>query len=186
MIVEGTEVFPAPRQVVYDLLQDPDVLVKALPGAKSLTRTGDGRFEGVMSVGVGPVTAAEFSIKVELFDQAPPDRFSMRIDGKGAVGFARGMATISLTDGDAGGAVMHYRADLQIGGKIASVGQRLLDGASRTMTRQGLDALSRELESRLGVASPVVGASSGSMRKYVAAGVAIGALLLIGFCRALS
>ena len=147
MIVEGTYEFPAPREKVFELLQDPAVLSKALPGARSLTQTGDGTYEGVMSVGVGPVSAAAFDVRVELFDRVPPERFGMRIDGKGAIGFTRGTANVSLSESGST-TTMHYRADLQVGGRIAGVGQRLLDSASRTMTRQGLEALNRELQTR--------------------------------------
>jgi carbon monoxide dehydrogenase subunit G len=147
MIVEGTYEFPAPRATVYDLLQDPQVLVKALPGARTLTQTGDGRYEGVMSVGVGPVSAAAFDVRVELLDRVPPERFSMRIDGKGPIGFTRGSADVTLSETN-GTTTMQYRADLQVGGRIAGVGQRLLDSTSRMMTRQALEALNRELQSR--------------------------------------
>jgi hypothetical protein len=157
VIVEGSYDFPATRETVYDLLEDPHVLVKALPGAKSLVQTGDGTYEGVMSVGVGPVSAAAFDVRVELYDRLRPEKFAMRIDGKGGIGFTRGTATISLDEmNDV--TTMHYRADLQVGGRIAGVGQRLLDSASKTMTRQGLEALNRELQARVG--SPLSGPSS--------------------------
>jgi carbon monoxide dehydrogenase subunit G len=159
MIVEGTYEFPAPRERVYELLQDPAVLAKALPGTQSLTRTGDGTFEGVMSVGVGPVSAAAFDVRVELIDRVPPERFGMRIDGKGPIGFTRGTANISLSE--AGGTTtMQYRADLQVGGRIAGVGQRLLDSASRTMTRQGLEALNREMQMRFAPEASIATATS--------------------------
>ena len=183
MIVEGRHAFAAPRETVYALLQDPDVLVKVLPGAKSLARTAEHRFEGRMAVGIGPVTAGEFAVVVELHDQVPPEHFGMRVDGKGAIGFTRGDAAVDLTE-EAGQTIMAYRADLQIGGKIAGVGQRLLDSASRTMTRQGLDALNRELEARLG--QPPALAARGQAWKprhiHWAAVIVLIALGMIGFC----
>lgn len=148
MIVDGRYSFAAPRETVYALLQDPEVLVKALPGAQALERTGEDRFEGVMAVGVGPVTAGEFSIHVELLEKRPPEGFSMRMEGKGTMGFVKGTATIVLTEG-AGETVMVYTADLKVGGKIASVGQRLLDSVSKAMTKQGLEAVNRELQQKL-------------------------------------
>jgi carbon monoxide dehydrogenase subunit G len=186
MIVEGRQAFAAPRETVYALLQDPDVLVKVLPGAKSLARTAENRFEGVMAVGVGPVTAAEFAVVVELHDQVPPTHFGMRIDGKGVIGFTRGNAAVDLTE-EAGQTVMVYRADLQVGGKIAGVGQRLLDSVSRTMTRQGLDALNRELEARIApaVAAPAVAAKGQAWKPrhiHWIAVIVLVALAMIGFC----
>ncbi|HYK82296.1 MAG TPA: carbon monoxide dehydrogenase subunit G [Gemmatimonadales bacterium] len=149
MIVEGTFTFPGPRETVWRLLLDPDVLVKTLPGAKRLERTGTDRYEGVMQLGVGPVTAAEFAVAVTLAEQVPPERYAMQLNGAGALGFARGTAHISLAPAPSGGTRMQYRAELHIGGKIASVGQRLLDAAAKLLTRQGLEALNRELSARL-------------------------------------
>ena len=149
MIVEGEFTFQGPRETVWDLLHDPAVLAKALPGARELLRTGEDKFQGVMVVGVGPVTAGEFSVTVALGDQTRPERFSMQVEGKGAIGFARGSARVELGEPPEGGTQMRYRADLQIGGKIAGVGQRVIDSAARTITRQGLEALNREMESRL-------------------------------------
>ena len=148
MILSGTFRFNGPRQTVWDLLQDPDVLAKALPGTERLTMSGPDRYEGVMKVSIGPMTAAKFDVTVTLGDKQPPDRFTMQIDGKGAVGFARGTAAVSLQDQD-GGTAMDYTSDVQIGGRIASVGQRLIESVSRMMMRQALEALDRELRTRI-------------------------------------
>lgn len=153
MTLGGTFVFAGPRTVVWDLLQDPDVLAKALPGTRTLTRAGDDRFEGVMKVSLGPVTAAEFAVVVTLKDQTPPSHFGMNIDGKGGVGFVRGSASIDLADAEAGGTLMTYSSDVQIGGRIAAVGQRLIESVARMMTKQALDALNAELQKRLSAGS---------------------------------
>ncbi|HEV3216483.1 MAG TPA: carbon monoxide dehydrogenase subunit G [Vicinamibacterales bacterium] len=150
MILTGTYIFNGPRAAVWDLLQDPAVLAKALPGTKTLTRTADDQYHGVMKVSVGPVTAAEFAVNVELKDKVPPEKFSMQIDGKGAVGFTKGTATIDLQEQPGPVTVMNYSSDVQIGGKIAGVGQRLLESVGKMMTKQALEALNRELQSRLG------------------------------------
>ena len=149
MKIEGTYTFAGPREVVFGLLLDPDVLAKSLPGTKKLTRTGDDQYEGVMQVGVGPITAAEFTVKVVILEKEPPERYRMEVDGKGRFGFTRGEAAVELVDTAAGGTEMRYSADLQVGGKIAGVGQRLLDTVSRAMSKQGLDALNAELTRRL-------------------------------------
>ena len=98
MILSGTFTFEGPRARVWEILQDPDVLAKALPGTKTLTRVGEDRFQGVMKVSVGPVNAAEFAIDVALKDKVVPETFAMLIDGKGCVGFTRGTATIVLDE----------------------------------------------------------------------------------------
>lgn len=148
MILDGEHTFSGPRQQVWDLLQDPEVLAKAMPGARKLVRTGDGTYEGVIRVGVGPVTAAEWSLHVSIRDPRPPEAYVMVVESKGPLGFTRGTADVDLDEVD-GGTRMRYHADLSIGGKVASVGQRLLDQVARMMTKQGLDALNKELESRL-------------------------------------
>lgn len=150
MILSGTYTFNGPRTAVWDLLQDPAVLAKALPGTKTLTQTSEDHYEGVMKVSVGPVTAAEFAMKVELRDKVPPERFSMHIDGKGGVGFTKGVATIELQEQPGPVTVMTYSSDMQVGGKIAAVGQRLLESVGKMMAKQSLEALEKELQARLG------------------------------------
>jgi uncharacterized protein len=149
MILTGNFTFNGPRALVFELLQDPAVLAKALPGTKTLVKTADDQYEGVMKVSVGPVTAAEFNVKVELKDKVPPEKFSMAIDGKGSVGFTKGTATIELQEQPGPQTVMSYSSDVQIGGRIAAVGQRLLESVGKMMTRQALDALDKELQLRL-------------------------------------
>jgi carbon monoxide dehydrogenase subunit G len=102
-----------------------------------------------MKVSVGPVTAAKFDVVVTLKDKTAPERFTMQIDGKGGVGFTRGTAQVELTEHPNGGTLMSYTSDVQVGGKIASVGQRLIESVGKMMMRQALDALSRELRARL-------------------------------------
>jgi carbon monoxide dehydrogenase subunit G len=150
MNLDGTFTFNGPRDKVWELLQDPAVLAKALPGTERLTLTSPDRYEGVMKVSVGPMTAAKFDVVVTLSDKQPSERFAMQIEGKGAVGFSRGTALVDLKDQPGGGTLMEYRSEVQIGGRIASVGQRLIESVSRMMMRQALEALDRELRSRLG------------------------------------
>lgn len=149
MIVEGTYPLPGTPSVIWDLLMDPDVLAKAMPGTQRLTRVAPDRYEGIMRIGIGPITAAEFELVIALTEVLPPHSYAMQIDGKGRAGFTRGTAKVELLP-DGAGTIMHYSADLQVGGKIAAVGQRLLDSVSKLLTRQGLEALNRELNRRLG------------------------------------
>ena len=149
MILNGEFTFNGPREVVFELLQDPAVLAKALPGTKTLQKVSDDHYEGVMKVSIGPMTAAEFVVKVELRDKIAPERFAMHIDGKGALGFTTGIATIALQEAPGPVTLMTYTSDVQIGGKIAGVGQRLLESVGKMMTRQALDALNKELQARL-------------------------------------
>jgi len=149
MNLSGTFTFNGPRATVWDLLQDPAVLAKALPGTERLTQTGEDRYEGLMKVSIGPMTAAKFTVNVSLQDKVAPERYTMQIDSKGNVGFARGTAAVQLTEQADGSTLMSYSSDMQVGGRIAAVGQRLLDSVAKMMTRQALDALDRELRQRL-------------------------------------
>lgn len=148
MLIESEFTFDAPREAVYEGLQDPEILASALPGTDRLDLTSDDRYEGQMEASVGPVTAARFAVVVELKNKVPPERFDMHVDGKGKAGFVNGIANVVLEDRD-GGTVMKYRADLQVGGRVASVGQRLLDSVGKAMSKQGLEAVSRSLTERL-------------------------------------
>ena len=149
MIVQGDFTFPGLRPDVWDLLLDPEILSRALPGSRGLEQVGEGRYEGRMNVGV------------EISDVALHESYVMTVEGKGPVGFTRGRAEVALED-VADGTLMRYHADLQIGGKIAAVGQRLLETVSKAMTRQGLEAISRELEARLASGEPVAAAAASS------------------------
>lgn len=150
MIVEGTYTFPGPREVVWTLLLDPDVLAKTMPGASSIARVSDERYEGKMGVGIGPITAAEFDVVITMTEKVFPQSYRMQIEGRGRFGFTRGNATVRLTE-DGASTIMYYEADMMVGGKIAAVGQRLLDSVSRMMLKQGLEAMSAELDRRLGM-----------------------------------
>ena len=149
MNLTGTFTFEGPRTRVWEILQDPEVLAKALPGTKTLTQIAEDRYQGVMKVSIGPVNAAEFAIDVELKDKVPPQSFSMLIDGKGNVGFTKGTATVILEEQPGPLTVMTYNSDVQIGGRIAVVGGRLLESVGKMMARQALEALNAELKARL-------------------------------------
>lgn len=149
MILSGSYEFSAPRQRVWELLQDPAVLAKALPGTERLVLSAEDRFDGVMKVSVGPVTAAKFDVSVTLTEKDPPRRFVMQIDGKGGVGFTRGSATIELDEQSPTATLLRYDSNIQVGGKIAAVGQRLLEQVGKMMSKQALEALQRELRARL-------------------------------------
>ena len=148
MIVEGTHVFPGPRDVVWSLLLDPDVLAKTMPGHATIARVSDDRYEGKMEMGIGPISAASFDLTITLTDRVAPERYAMQIDGRGKFGFTRGNAAVSLA-AEGAATRMQYQADLTVGGKVAAIGQRLLDSVSKLLLRQGLDAMTRELEQRL-------------------------------------
>ena len=134
MKIEGSHDIPVPRDRVWSAFLDPAILATTIPGCEKLEAMGGDEYKAVMKVGVGPVKGT-FDGKVRLFDQQPPQRYRMAIEGTGAPGFVRGEALMELSDAD-GGTRVKYDADVQVGGLIASVGQRLLGGVSRMMLDQ--------------------------------------------------
>lgn len=147
MKLEGEYVFNGPREEVWELVRDPNVLSSALPGTQSLNRVSDNEYEGEMNVRIGPVTGV-FSGRIVVSDEVPPESYTLTVDGKGAPGFVKGTGHVQLIDQGDGTTLMKYEGDVQIGGKLASVGQRMLDTVSKSMTRQGLETLNKALQAQ--------------------------------------
>jgi carbon monoxide dehydrogenase subunit G len=134
MKIEGSSEIPVDRQRVWDAFLDPTTLATAIPGCEKLEAIGPGEFKATMKVGVGPIKGT-FEGKVRLSDLEPPDRYRMAVEGTGSPGFVRGDAAMELSDAGSGTRVS-YSADVQVGGLIASVGQRMLGGVSKMMLDQ--------------------------------------------------
>jgi len=134
MKIEGASDIPAPRDRVWTALLDPSTVAQAIPGCEKLEPIGPDEYKAVMKIGVGPVKGT-FEGKVRLSDQEPPHRYRMEVEGTGGPGFVRGQASMELAEVE-GGTRVTYSADVQVGGLIASVGQRMLGGVSRMMLDQ--------------------------------------------------
>jgi len=132
MDMSGEYRIPAPRQVVWEALNDPEILKAAIPGCEELTADGENGFAAKVRAKVGPVSA-RFSGKVQLLDLDPPNGYRIEGDGTGgAAGFAKGGATVKLAeDGDE--TVLTYEANASVGGKLAQIGSRLIDGTAKKM-----------------------------------------------------
>ncbi len=139
MKIEGQHTFNAPRDVVWKTVLDPDVLANVLPGCEDFHQADENRFEGLLKIKVGPVQG-KFKGSVELSDLEPPSSYNLRLRGKGPSGFVDGQGQLRLEDAGAS-TVLHYQIDAKVGGRIASVGQRLLDSSSKVITRQALEGL---------------------------------------------
>jgi len=144
--IRGHRTFEAPREEVWEIVLDPGVLSRVLPGCEDFHEVGENRFEGVLNIKVGPVQGT-FQGTVELTDLDPPSGYHMSVQGKGAPGFVDGRGTLRLEEAD-GGTELHYEIDAKVGGRIASVGQRLLDSSARVVTRQALDGLEEQVRAR--------------------------------------
>jgi uncharacterized protein len=148
MKIEGEYVFNGPREEVWELVRDPEVLSTALPGTQSLNQVSESEYEGTMHVRVGPV-AGVFAGRLVVSDEVPPESLTLTVEGRGAPGFATGTGHVQLFSQEDDTTLMKYEGEMQIGGKLASVGQRLLDTASKSMIRQGLEALNQALLARI-------------------------------------
>jgi carbon monoxide dehydrogenase subunit G len=144
MKIEGAHEIPAPRQRVWDAFLDPEQLRKAIPGCEKLEAIGDGEYKATMKVGVAAVKGT-FEGKVRLFDKKAPDSYRMAVEGSGGPGFVRGETAIALSDTASGTRVV-YNADVQVGGLIAGVGQRMLGGVSKMMADQFFNRMSELLQ----------------------------------------
>lgn len=144
MKVEGTYTLPAPRQRVWDLLNDPRVLAKATPGVKELDPQGTDIYKATIEVGVGPVKGT-YAGQVSIADKVPPERMTLKVEGGGKPGTIRATGHLRLEEQD-GKTVVAYTGDAQITGLIASVGHRLIGGVAKQMVGEFFKALERELK----------------------------------------
>jgi carbon monoxide dehydrogenase subunit G len=120
----------APRENVWKMLNDPAVLKACIPGCEQLDKLSDTEFQAVATTKIGPVKA-RFKGKVHLTDLDPPNGYRISGEGDGGVaGFAKGGATVTLAPKD-GGTLLTYNVEAQIGGKLAQLGQRLVNGAAK-------------------------------------------------------
>ena len=149
MKIEGEYVFNGPREEVWKIVRDPEVLSTALPGAQSLEQVSENEYEGEINVRIGPV-GGDFSGRVVISDEVPPESCTMSVEGKGKPGFVKGTGHVRLIPQEEDKTLMKYDGDVQIGGRLASVGQRLIDTASKSMIQQGLDTLDQALQARMG------------------------------------
>ncbi len=130
MDFSGRYLIPAPPEAVWAALNDPEILKACIPGCERMEKTDDTHFDAAATLKIGPMKAT-FKAKVALENLDPPHRCTLRGEGQGGVaGFAKGEAEITLTpEGD--GTVLTYNAKANIGGKLAQIGQRLIDGAAK-------------------------------------------------------
>ena len=146
MKVEGTYTFSAPRDLVWQMLQDPQVLTSVLPGCEKLNKTGDNEYQGALMIRIGPVQG-KFNGTVTMSDINRPESYNLTVDGKGAPGFVKGAGALHLA-AENGKTLLTYEGDAQVGGRIASVGQRLLDTSARAIIRQSLEGLDQQINAR--------------------------------------
>jgi carbon monoxide dehydrogenase subunit G len=142
MKIEGKHQIRAPRERVYEALIDPEVLQRIIPGCEQLEKNGENTFAATMRTGVGSIKGV-FNGNVRLENLRPPEHFRMAVEGKGAPGFLKGSGDLDLeTSGET--TTVSYTGEVQVGGTIASVGQRMIQGTVKMMSTQFFTALEAE------------------------------------------
>lgn len=153
MEFSGEYRIPASRQKVWDALNDAAVLQQCIPGCETLEKVSDTELKAAVRMKIGPVSA-KFGGKVTLSDMDPPNGYKITGEGQGgAAGFAKGGAVVKLTEAD-DGTVLNYTADAQVGGKIAQIGARLIDGTARKLADEFFSKFSEVVGGEAPAAAP--------------------------------
>ena len=147
MKINGNFVVDASRESVWEVLNDPATLKALLPGAKTLTQTGDDRFAATMTVGLGPIRAT-FKGELEIVERCEPDYNRMRITGDAKQGRISGNATVTTKELAPDKTEVDVSGNVEVSGMLARVGQRMLGGMSQQMMQQFFKDLSREAAKR--------------------------------------
>jgi len=144
--IAGNYTFEATREEVWSALNDPEVLARTIPGCQRLEVVGENEYESTLKIGMQAVRGT-YTGRVRIDNIVSPESYDIHVDGKGNNGFLKGAGTVKLrTDGAQ--TILDYGGEAVVGGTIASVGQRLLDGAARSLISQSLKALAQQIEER--------------------------------------
>ena len=148
MKISGEYLFEGPQELVWELLMDPGVLASVLPGCEKLEQTGDNEYQGTLEIRIGPVQG-KFKGKVQLEDIREPDTYTMKVHGEGASGFVDAIGRLALASED-GNTRVTYEGDANVGGRLAAVGQRLVESSAKSIIRQSLQGLNAAVMARAG------------------------------------
>ena len=152
MKIEVSHLVPYPQERVWDVLLDPDVLSRVLPGVEKFEPLGGDRYRILVKLGVGAVRGT-YEGSVEIAGKEEPHAYRLRGEGKGTPGWAKGETLITL-HGESGGTRVTAAASFQVGGTIAGVGQRMIETVAKAMSKEFFGAIEREIAGRKQKASP--------------------------------
>ena len=148
MKLGGEYLFHGPREEVWEMMRDPFVLARALPGTQKLDKVSETEYVGDMNVKVGPV-GGKFSGKVVMSNEVPPASLTLSAEGKGGPGRVNGSGDVELIDQGDRTTLMKYTGEMEIAGKLATVGQRMIDSVSKSMMKQAFEAMDNALQLRI-------------------------------------
>ena len=169
MDMTGERRIPAPRQAVWEALNNTEVLKVSIPGCESLEKLDGDQMKATAAIKVGPISA-RFTGKVQLSDIDPPNGYRISGEGQGGVaGFAKGGANVSLTD-DGADTLLSYTVNAQVGGKLAQLGGRLIDATAKQMADAFFDRFSAQVQAMSPAA--VEAAAGESMAEPIAVALA--------------
>lgn len=157
MAITGEYRIAAPREAVWAALNDAETLKACIPGCEALQKLSDTEIDARVAAALGPVRST-FATRIQLSDINPPESYTISGEGKAAAGFGKGSAQVNLTE-DGGATILRYSADLRLGGKLAQVGSRLLEGATRQLADQFFDAFAKRLDAGATKQEDVAGAA---------------------------
>ena len=143
MRLEGSHTIQAPRDRVFAALVDPDVLQRCIPGSQQLEKIDDDKYSAKLSAGVGAIKAS-FTATVSMEEVTPPSHFKLIVEGKGQPGFVKGSGTLDLEE-QAGATAIKYSGEVNVGGMLASVGQRMLQATGNMMAARFFSSLEAEV-----------------------------------------
>jgi len=140
--ISGSYPLPLQRERAYQIMQDPEILARAIPGCESLEKIGPDEYRMKMKMALASLSGA-FEGKVRITEQTPPESFRLVVEGSGRVGFVKGDGLLKLGPVE-GGTEVSYEGEAQLGGTMAAVGQRLIDGTAKMMIKKFFDKLAAE------------------------------------------
>jgi carbon monoxide dehydrogenase subunit G len=179
MDMQATRALGVSQQQAWDSLNDPQVLKACIPGCDSVEPTGENQYAIAMSLRIGPVSA-KFKGQITLTDIQPPSSYRILFEGQGGpAGFGKGQAQVSLAP-TAGGCELAYTVQASVGGKVAQLGQRLIDGAARSLAEDFFRRFDEEMQRRHGGAQAQPAAAAGAVAASTQPAVLLPALVVAG------
>jgi carbon monoxide dehydrogenase subunit G len=151
MKIEGTQKIDAPRDRIFAALIDPNILQKCIPGCEQMEKTGENQYSAKLTAGVGPVKGV-FTATVSLQDIVAPEHYKLVVEGKGQPGFVKGSGELNLKD-EGNATEIQYTGDVNVGGLIASVGQRMIQATANLLAARFFKSLEAETQANNSVSS---------------------------------
>ena len=148
MKIEGEHLFKGPREIVWEMIRDPNMLMKAIPGSQEIKEVEPNHYDAAIHLRIGPVSGS-FAGTLVVSDEIPPESCTLTVDGRGAPGFAKGVGYVKFADNGDQTTTLNYTGDVTIGGTLASVGSRMIDSVSKMMIKAGFSSLDKALEEKL-------------------------------------